>query len=176
MKNSIGKLVDKTWAKVEKLLRKNGFDTILIDGERALRKFIDETIPRNSVVGLGNSLTTGALKIREILLERGNKIYYAWNGTSYNRSMDTFEELPKPDFFLTTTDSITPEGRLINHEFSNQAIRENRFPENIIAFSDLMNVDKQYMENEGVADVVVFDEKNRSPHFTVAVMPFSKAS
>lgn len=167
-------MLDKTWGKINNLLKKKGFNTILLESEFALRKFIDETIPRNSIVGLGNSLSSSALKIKEILLERGNKIYYSWNGDSYNRSLDTFEEHPTPDFFLTTADSITSEGRLINHEFSDRAVKENQFPENIIAFSDLQNINRPFDNNQH--DFIIIDEKPASTKFTVAVVPFSKAS
>ncbi len=172
--NSISKLIEKTWDKVENMLQKKGFNTILLDSERALRKFIDETIPQNCIVGLGSSLTSSALKIKEILIERGNKIYYSWNGESYNRSLDTFEEHPRPDFFLTTADAITPEGRLINHEFSSRAVQKNKFPENIIAFSDFQSIDKPLNTTE--TGFVVFDEKPSATQFTVAVLPFSRAS
>jgi hypothetical protein len=172
--NSLGKLVERTWSKVENLLKGKGFNTVLLDSDMTLRKFIDETIPKNCIVGLGNSLTSSAFKIKEILLERGNKIYYSWNGESYNRSLDTFEEHPKPDFLLTTADTITPEGKLISHEISNKAAKENLFPENIIAFSDIQNINKPVKEND--PECIIFDEKPATTRFTVAVFPISKAS
>jgi len=173
--STLGKMVDKTWKRIEVILRKKGFNTILLDSERALRNFIEETIPDNSIVGLGNSLTTSALRIRDILIEKGAKIYYSWNGTCYNRSLDTFEEHPKPDFFLTTADSITPEGRLINHEFRAGDAEENSLPKNIIAFSDFKNVGgtKRQVSTE---DEFIIDQKPKSSEITVAILPFSNAS
>jgi hypothetical protein len=172
--NSLGKLVERTWSKIENLLKKKGFNTIILDSDSTLRKFIDETIPKNCIVGLGNSLTSSGFKIKEMLLERGNKVYYSWNGESYNRSLDTFEEHPKPDFLLTTADTITPEGKLISHEISNKAAKENQFPENIIAFSDIKNINKPVEEN--LNEYIIFDEKPATTRFTVAIFPVSKAS
>ncbi len=174
--STFGKIVDKTWKSIEAVLRKRGFNAVMLDSERALRKFIDETIPKNCIVGLGSSLTSSANKIKEILLERGNQIYYFWNGTSYNRSLDTFEEHPRPEYFLTTADSITSEGRLVNHEFSRQAILENGFPKNIIAFSDTLDINKEDLDQLYHQDYVVIDEKPRTTEVTVAVVPFSMAS
>lgn len=173
--STLGKMVDKTWKHIEKILRKKGFNTILLDSERALRKFIEETIPENSIVGLGNSLTSSALRIRDILIEKGIKIYYSWNGASYNRSMDTFDEHPKPDFFLTIADSITPEGRLINNEFNSKAVGEDGLPKNIIAFS---NFEKLSNRNKASSqdDEFIIDEKLKSSEITVAFLPFSHAS
>lgn len=174
--STFSKIVDKTWKSIEAVLRKKGFNTIMLDSERALRKFIDETIPKNCIVGLGNSLTLSANKIKDILLERGNQVYYSWNGTSYNRSLDTFEEHPSPEYFLTIADSITAEGRIINHEFSKEAILENGYPKNIIAFSDTLDLSKEELDQILEEEYIIIDEKPMSTEITVAVTPFSKAS
>lgn len=173
---SIGLLVDKTWKRIETILKRKGFNTILIDNDRALRKFIYDTIPDNCIVGLGNSLCYSTLKIRDILLEKGNKVFYCWNGESYNRSLDTFEEHPKPEFFLTMADSITSEGKLVNHEFSGKAALAKDFPNNIIAFSGVDNIFDRPLRKSITSDTVIFDSNTQNTKITVAVIPFLKAS
>jgi len=174
--STIGHLVEKTWKSIESALRRKGFNTIILDSDRALRKFIYDTIPDNSVVGLGKSLSSSAMRIRDILLEKGNRVYYSWNGLSYNRSLDNFEEHPQPDFFLTTAGSITPEGRVINYEFSGKAAYESKYPKNIIAFSKIENINRSFTERNISSEFVVFDQKPANTEITVALLPFNLAS
>lgn len=131
--------LEHSWQRMEKILRSKGFNTVLIDSERSLRKFIYDTIPDNSIVGLGASVSKRALKIRDILLEKGNKVYLNWNGSAYNRSMDSFDEKPRPEFFLTLTDSITEDGSVLSEDYSPDAANIYDLPEHIIGIFILKN-------------------------------------
>ncbi len=171
-KKVVGSFIENTWKRIEKLLKQKGFKTIVLENERSLRRFIYDTIPDNCIVGLGNSLSTSVLRIRDILLEKGNKVYYAWNGANNNRSLDTFEEHPKPDYFLTTARSITPEGNLINDEYSGKVAREKGFPDNIIAFSTFQNINRRSVSRNITTETIVIDEKPLATNVTVAVTSF----
>jgi hypothetical protein len=170
------KSLEKTWKRIERLLNGKGFKTILLDSDRSLRKFIYDTIPDHCIVGLGASLNTSTLKIRDILVEKGNKVYYNWNGTAYNRSLDTFEEQPRPDYFLTTAEIIVEDGKVVNHEYSKQAVEEYKFPKNIIAFSELNNKSKNVKQSTITKEYNVFSEKLIESEVTVAILPFASAS
>lgn len=174
--STIGHLVEKTWKSIESALKRNGFKTTILESERALRKFIYDTIPDNCIVGLGNSLSSSAMKIRDILLEKGNRVYYSWNGLSYNRSLDTFEEHPQPEFFLTTADTITPEGRVINYEFSGKAAHNHNFPKYIIAFSKIENINKRFTDRNISSEFIIFDHKPENTEITIALVPSNVAS
>jgi hypothetical protein len=169
-KSALVKFIEKPWKGIERLLHRNGFKTIILKGERALRKFIYDSIPDNCIVGLGTSLSSSAMKIRDILLEKGNKVYYNWNGTAYNRSLDTFEEQPRPDFFLTTLDTITEKGTLINTEYSGKAVEEYKFPKNIIAFSapEKLSVQNTVVNIKG--DYTILDRKPAESEVTIALV------
>ena len=170
---TISEVVERTWKKVEKHLTQKGFMTILLDSDRALRKFIYSTIPDNCVVGLGNSLSTSALKIRDILLEKGNKVYYAWNGANFNRSVDTFEEHQAPEYFLTNANTITPEGNIVNNEFSGKVAREKGLPKNVIAFSNIKNLANRMRERNMSSEFVMVDKKPEESNITVAFTSFA---
>jgi hypothetical protein len=165
-------IMEKPWKKIESLLNVKGFKTVILDNDKSLKQFIYDIIPDNCIVGLVNSLSTNALRIKDILLEKGNKVYCSWNGGTYNRSIDTFEELPQPDFFLTTADSISPKGELINAEYSSNAAFRKSFPKNIIAFSAINRINKKLSRIKEKSQFVIFDKKSNSTEFTVAVLPF----
>jgi hypothetical protein len=170
-KSSLLKSIEMTWKRIERLLQRNGFKTVILDNERSLRRFIYDTIPDKSIVGLGNSLSSSAMKIRDILLEKGNKVYYNWNGTDHNRSLDTFDEQPQPDFFLTTADTITDEGSVVNNEYSGKAAKEHKFPKNIIAFSAPGNLAKKLVRKSFGCDYTIFNKKPDESEITIALIP-----
>lgn len=175
-KTSIVKSLEKTWKSIERLLQKNGFKTTILESDRALRRFIYDSIPDNCIVGLGNSLSTSALKIRDILLEKGNKVYYNWNGTTQNRIMDTYEEQPRPDFFLTMAETITDDGKIINNEYSSEAISKHSYPKNIIAFSKPDKLSKKVTQAGLSTDFTILSHKPYGSEVTVVLMPFASAS
>lgn len=165
--------IEKTWKHVERLLIRNGFKTKILDSEYALRKFIYKTIPDNCIVGLGNSLSSNSIKIREILIEKGNTVYFNWNGTSHNRSLDTFEELPRPDYFLTSVDISTEEGKIMNSEYSKSAVLEYNYPKNIIAFSTPKQLAKEKLPINYSSEYTVFKNKPSACEFTLAFVSFT---
>lgn len=171
--STIATFVEKTWVSIERLLNRKGFQTIVLDSDRALRRFIYKSIPDNCIVGLGNSLSTSALKIRDILLEKGNKVYYAWNGENCNRNVDTFEEHPCPDYFLTGANAITADGNLINNEYSSITARDKGLPKNIIAFSNPGSIARKILGRDITSNIIVFDNKPEDTNITIALTSYA---
>ena len=169
-KSTIVGSFEKSWKKLERLLHRNGFKTTMLESERALRRFIYDTIPDNCVVGLSNSLSSSATKIRNILLEKGNKVYYNWNGNTPNRNLDSFDEVPDPDFYLTMADSITEDGTVINNEYSKSAASINKFPRNIIAFSAHENLLKRISYGGLKGNFTIFKNLPGESEITVALL------
>jgi hypothetical protein len=166
--------IEKALKNVEFTLRKKGFKTIILKSEQKFRKFIYDTIPDNCVVGLGSSLSNSALKIRDILLEKGNKVYFSWNGNSYNRSIDTFEEHLQPDYFLTSAGPLSQMDKKVNIELPDGSISPNSFPKHIIAFSGAGNIMEPKHDSTG--SLLSIQEKPFSAEITIAIIPFLKAS
>lgn len=176
MNSAIKQFLNNSWTKIESVLNKKGFDTIVLDNERSLRKFIYDNIPDTSIVALGSSLCSKTIKIRDILLEKGNRILYFWNGAE-SRHLDTFEDIPKPDYFLTTADMITQNGEVVNSEYTDKTLNDNYFPRNIIAFANYKNIDdgsKTHKSTESTP--VVIERKPKQTAVTVAIIPAEIAS
>lgn len=163
--------VDKTWKQIESILRRKGFETILLDSEKSLRKFIYDTIPDNCIVALSNSLTVKALKIKDILIEKGNRIYYSWSGNNSNRSLDTFEDHARPDFYLTLTDSISLDGVIKSNELTNCFSTVTPLPNKIIAFSAPQNIATDDKKSPAQKELLNFDSR-----ITIVMVPFLKVS
>jgi hypothetical protein len=156
---------------METLQIKNKVKTIFLDSESALRKFINKTIPDDSIVALGNSLNTNDIKIKEILHEKGIKVYISWQNSYTNRSLDTFEDIPKPDFFLVSAEGIVQDGEIVYQELNTIGGIPGYIPENIIVFTTSYDL-KGTTRKPDLAQ----NEFIENSQFTVAIVTFLKTS
>jgi hypothetical protein len=79
-------------------------ETIYLDNERMMEEFISRFIPEFCVVAF-NGNTQKIQDVRNALLKKQARVYFSWDGKSANRSMDTFEELEKPDVIVTSSEA-----------------------------------------------------------------------
>jgi hypothetical protein len=106
---------------LKSLLSRNINGVFATDSEDAKNKIID-MIPKRSVVGIGDSTTVRQIGIKEELRKRGIKVLDGFNLQSVYANVKDWEELTlKPvmeaticDIFLTGTNVVTQDGRLLN--------------------------------------------------------------
>ncbi len=99
-------------------LKLKGYRVVILNNEEKIISYIHQ-IPNDVVIGLGDSITTCTLKIRNILAKKGTLIYYGWNGDpDYNRSLETFESHPLPEYFLTRINYINYKGEMLLKDYS----------------------------------------------------------
>ncbi|MBN2523667.1 MAG: LUD domain-containing protein [Bacteroidales bacterium] len=155
------------------VLEEKGFHTTVLNSEKEVKDFINDNIPDERLVGLGDSITNCELNIRNILAAKGSKIFYSWDGSeNYNRSMDTFEKPPRPDFYLSRINALTTDGKILMKDYSKQASSEGLFPKQIFAFAGLNRVTEKFNSNSSVQKYSVFSAKPDGTEFTVALLPF----
>ncbi|MBN2480378.1 MAG: hypothetical protein JXB19_01460 [Bacteroidales bacterium] len=153
-------------------LKEKGFKTLILNDEEQVIEYIHR-IPNDVIIGLGDSITTCTLKIRNILARKGSLIFYGWNGdVHYNRSLETFEDHPVPGYFLTRVNAITLRGNLLIRDYSRKAIMENRFPRNIVAFAGCNRIVEEFRNEPGINKYGIFKEKPASVDFTVVLLPY----
>ena len=159
--------------KVTRVLISKGFRTIVLNSEKEVKDFINSKIPDEQIVGLGDSITTCKLNIRHLLAAKGSIIFYAWNGTeNYNRSLDTFEPLPRPDYYLTRINAVTVNGEILLKDYAKECVSEDLLPRHIFAFAGLNRIVKTFNGTEGKLRYPVFDKAFPGIEFTVALLPF----
>lgn len=120
-------------------LRTKGFKTVFLRTKAELEKFIQQNIPQECTVGIGNSVITSKTPIFELLKRKGNTLFYSWDGsTDYNRALDTFETHPMPDYYITVDSDVTSKGELVCHDtYSDTAFEKLQFPKKVIAFASV---------------------------------------
>jgi len=152
-------------------LKDKGYKTLILNDEDQVIEFIHR-IPNDGIIGLGDSITACTLKIRNILSRKGSVIFYGWNGDiNYNRSLETFEDHPLPDYFLTRVNAITLKGDMLVKDYSRKALSENRFPKRILAFAGCNRIVERFHDSSSVNKYTVFKNKPESVDFTVILLP-----
>jgi hypothetical protein len=154
-------------------LVKKGFKVTVLHSEKEVKDFITTNIPDERIVGLGDSITTCKLNIRNILAAKGSAIFYSWDGSdNYNRSLDTFEPPVRPDFYLTRINAITTAGEILLKDYSRNAVAGNLFPRQIFAFAGSNRVTEAFNDTESIVKYPVFNECPPNVAFTVVLLPF----
>jgi len=166
------KLTEELIQSLSQRLRDKGYKTLVLNNEEQVIEYI-HSIPSDGILGLGDSITACTLKIRNILARKGRIIFYGWNGDiNYNRSLETFEEHPLPDYFLTRINAITVKGDMLVKDYSRKAMHENRFPRKIIAFAGCNRIVDAFDDAPSMQKYAVFKRKPESVDFTIVLLPY----
>ena len=101
--------------KVTEALKKNGFEAEYCPSSAEAAEKILALIPESASVGFGGSWTVKALKIQEKLAGRGNTILdHGAPGLSNEERMETRKKQLTCDVFLSGTNAVTLDGKLVN--------------------------------------------------------------
>jgi hypothetical protein len=158
---------------LQELLAKKGFHTIVLNNDKEVKEFIHQHIPDNTPVGLGDSITTCKLNLRNILAAKGSRIFYSWNGSeNYNRSIDTFENPERPEYYITRITALTSDGRILIKDYEKRAASEDKFPRNVYAFVGLNRIVNEFNPAGSTESYPVLVKKPSGIKFTIALLPF----
>jgi hypothetical protein len=165
-------ITDSMIGALESALHLKGFNTLILNNETEVIEFINK-LPNDAIMGLGDSITTCTLKIRNLLVKKGSLIFYSWNGSEdYNRTIDTFEDHPNPDYYLTRVNAITMKGEIMMKDYSKKAAAEKKFPKNILAFAGYNRIVKEFTAGSSLTKYAIFTEKPENINFTAILLPF----
>jgi hypothetical protein len=155
------------------ILEKNGIKMVILTTEKAVKDFINTNIPDECIVGLGDSITSCKLNIRHILASKGSKIFYSWDGSeNYNRSLDTFDTPPRPDYYLSRINAVTSEGKIMMKDYSKQAAIDGLFPRHIFAFAGFNRYCEVFDSKDSIHKYTIINKKPLNAEFTLALLPF----
>jgi hypothetical protein len=111
----------KNWHKSQLLevlgknLQKRDFNVQTLNTAKDISDYLLTTIPADAKVGTGGSISLRELGIDRILKDRGNKVLDHWEkGLSAEQSLNVRKEQLTSDYFLTSANAVTIDGRIIN--------------------------------------------------------------
>jgi L-lactate utilization protein LutB len=102
-------------AKTMKNLSKNGFKASFVESAAAAKAMVLGMIPPGAPVGIGGSVTIRELHLIESLRQQGHEVYDHWQeGLSPEEIREIKEHHVTSPVFLTSTNAITQDGKLVN--------------------------------------------------------------
>jgi len=121
--------------KLAEKLKKNEFEVLVVPNAEGARKTTLDMIPIGVDIGLGGSMTTRALKLDEVLRERGHIVHDHWlAGHDPEERLRVQRKQISSPVFLTSVNAVTMDGKLVNIDNSGQRVAAMIFgPEHVIA-------------------------------------------
>jgi hypothetical protein len=96
-------------------LEKNNIDGFMVRNQEELLEKVREIIPKESVIGSGNSMTLRESGVLELLKNPDYKfVGFDLEGMSMEQIMDSLRRSLTADVFVTSTNAITEDGWLYN--------------------------------------------------------------
>lgn len=103
---------------MEKLLKKleqNGMEPYYFSDRESAKAYILDRVPEGASVGIGGSVTVREMGLLDALRERGTQYFDHWKpGLSSEGIMEVKRRQITADYFLTSTNGLTREGKLVN--------------------------------------------------------------
>ncbi len=115
-------------------LSRNGFAALWVETAQAAREQVLGIIPAGAAVGVGGSVTIRELNLLEDLRRRGHPVYDHWQDGLTPEDIRTvkLKQITAP-FFLTSTNAVTRDGRLVNIDNTGNRVAAMIFgPEHVI--------------------------------------------
>lgn len=101
--------------KVAKVLNERKYDAIIVENLDEAKKIILDTIPENSSVAMGGSVTLNAMNMIETIRNGNYKFFDRFNpNLSFKEEVEVYREGLSADYFLSSTNAITEDGMLVN--------------------------------------------------------------
>jgi L-lactate utilization protein LutB len=131
--------------KTVKSLKKNGFDVLNFSSPEEAKSEILKMIPEDALVGVGGSVTIREMGLLEALKDRGYRIANHWEARAQNASTEEMMKIRRQhlnsDVFLTSTNSITETGELINIDGTGQRVAAMIFgPKKVIVIAGINKI------------------------------------
>jgi L-lactate utilization protein LutB len=141
----------ETIAKALERLKKNEMEAVYFETAVGAREEVLRRIPPGARVGIGGSITLREMGILEALEKRGHEVYDHWKeGLSKERRQEVGKKQQRADFFLTSTNALTLDGKLINVDATGNRVSSMIFgPERVMVIAGVNKIVKNL--NEGLA-------------------------
>ncbi len=143
----------ETIDRVIESLKKNEMEGLYFATAAEAKDEILGRIPPGTKVGVGGSITLRELGILEALEKRGDEVYDHWKeGLSKERRQEVGKKQQRSGFFLTSTNALTLDGKLINVDATGNRVASMIFgPERVMVIAGINKIVKNL--NEGLARI-----------------------
>lgn len=106
MQESINKTIEA--------LKKNGIKAEFFSDSASAVNYLLKSIDPGAKVGVGGSMTVKTLGLPELLIDRGNKVFFHWLESTPEGMQEARRNASQADVYLTSSNAVTEEGQLVN--------------------------------------------------------------
>lgn len=138
--------------KVLDRLKKSEMEALYFPTAKEAKAEVLKRIPPKAEVGIGGSLTLREMGLLEALEQRGNVIFDHWKETAKEARMEIGKKQQRAEYFLTSTNALTMDGKLVNTDASGNRVTSMIFgPEKVIVITGVNKITKNL--SEGLARI-----------------------
>jgi len=125
-------------------LKQNEMEGLYFPTAQECKEEVLKRIPLDAKVGVGGSVTLREMGLLEELEKRGNEIYDHWKkGLSKEERQAVGRKQQRADYFLTSTNALTLDGKLINVDATGNRVTSMIFgPEKVIVIAGINKIVK----------------------------------
>lgn len=129
-------------------LKKHGMEALYFPTRAAAKEEILKRIPLQATVGVGGSVTLREIGLLDDLAKRGHELFDHWKeGLSKEERFEAGRKQQKADFFLTSTNALTLDGKLINVDATGNRVTSMIFgPPKVIVLTGINKIVKDLSE------------------------------
>ncbi len=129
-------------------LKKHGIVAIYSSTRAEAKDEVLKRIPPQAAVGVGGSVTLREIGLLEDLAKRGNKLFDHWKeGLSKEERFEVGRKQQKSAVFLTSTNALTQDGKLINVDATGNRVTSMIFgPPEVIVVAGVNKIVKDVQE------------------------------
>ena len=124
-----GWFVEDRGRRAAEALKKRDFNAQYVETQDQAKEMILEEVPPGAIVGVGGSVTIREMKVLEDLRARGHKVLDHWEipRSALEESFQMRRAQQVCDVFLTSSNAITQDGRLVNTDGSGNRVNAMTF-------------------------------------------------
>ncbi|HXZ34865.1 MAG TPA: lactate utilization protein [Thermodesulfobacteriota bacterium] len=140
-------------ARVVESLKKNEMEAVYFSTVAEAKNEVLRRIPLGAKVGIGGSITLREMGIPEVLEKKGHEVYDHWReGLSKEKRQEVGKKHQRADVFLTSTNALTLDGKLINVDATGNRVSSMIFgPEKVVVISGVNKIVRNL--SEGLARI-----------------------
>lgn len=95
-------------------LNRNGIKSKYFESQNDAVEYLVSVIPKEASVGIGGSVTVNSIGVIDRLKAKGTKVLFHWLAKSPEESKKIRREALKADIYMTSTNALTMDGKLVN--------------------------------------------------------------
>ncbi|MEW6410753.1 MAG: lactate utilization protein [Nitrospirota bacterium] len=140
----IKKITSNMIQKVVENLRRNEMEALYFSSIEKAKEEVLKMVPIDAKVGIGGSVTIRDMGLLEALVKRGNTVYDHWKeGLSREERYEVGKKQQRADIFLTSTNALTMDGKLINVDATGNRVSSMIFgPSKVIVVAGVNKIVK----------------------------------